>query len=75
MNAKNNDQDSKIWTTSVLDQAFGCLAGDLVFMHENRIRHKESKPANILVHKGVVLSKSQVRNVSSRMTYRHWIVK
>lgn len=37
------------------DRAFGCLAEGLAWMHQQRIRHKDIKPANILVHKGEVL--------------------
>tara|TARA_R110002003_G_scaffold6_9_gene337 strand:+ start:1632 stop:3824 length:2193 start_codon:yes stop_codon:yes gene_type:complete len=41
--------------TGVLMQAFGCLAAGLAFMHEKRIRHKDIKPRNILVHKDMVI--------------------
>jgi len=34
---------------------FGCLARALAFLHEQRIRHKDIKPSNILVHSGNVL--------------------
>jgi serine/threonine protein kinase len=39
----------------VVDRAFGCLAGGLTFMHQQRIRHKDIKPQNILVHQGSVI--------------------
>jgi serine/threonine protein kinase len=34
---------------------FGCLARALEFLHRERIRHKDIKPSNILVHNGNVL--------------------
>ncbi|KAJ4300784.1 hypothetical protein N0V90_002872 [Kalmusia sp. IMI 367209] len=34
---------------------FGCLARALEYLHEQRIRHKDIKPNNILVHNGNVL--------------------
>jgi serine/threonine protein kinase len=37
---------------SILEQGFGCLAAGLAFMHEKKIRHKDIKPHNILVHEG-----------------------
>ena len=39
----------------VMEKAFGCLAVGLAFIHEKRIRHKDIKPRNILVHNGLVL--------------------
>ncbi|KAJ8115582.1 hypothetical protein OPT61_g2790 [Boeremia exigua] len=39
----------------VLKQAFGCLASGLAFIHAQRIRHKDIKPQNILVHEGSVV--------------------
>jgi serine/threonine protein kinase len=39
----------------VLDRAFGCLAGGLAFMHQQKVRHKDIKPQNILVHQGSVI--------------------
>lgn len=39
----------------VVDRAFGCLASGLTFMHQQRIRHKDIKPQNILVHQGSVI--------------------
>lgn len=41
--------------TAVLKRAFGCLTSGLAFMHEQRIRHKDIKPQNVLVHAGSVL--------------------
>jgi serine/threonine protein kinase len=32
--------------------SFGCLASGLRFMHAQKVRHKDIKPHNILVHKG-----------------------
>ncbi|CAI6335404.1 unnamed protein product [Periconia digitata] len=37
---------------AVLVKAFGCLASGLAFMHGLKIRHKDIKPSNILVHNG-----------------------
>ncbi|USP79752.1 hypothetical protein yc1106_07026 [Curvularia clavata] len=34
---------------------FGCLARALEFLHDQKIRHKDIKPSNILVHGGKVL--------------------
>ncbi|RLL96550.1 hypothetical protein CFD26_105275 [Aspergillus turcosus] len=36
-------------------QYFGCLTAALVYLHENRIRHKDLKPSNILIYMGKVL--------------------
>lgn len=36
----------------VFERSFGCLAGGLAFMHAKKIRHKDIKPPNILVHQG-----------------------
>lgn len=41
--------------TVVLKRAFGCLTSGLAFMHEQRIRHKDIKLQNVLVHAGSVL--------------------
>jgi serine/threonine protein kinase len=37
---------------AVLEEGFGCLATGLVFIYENKIRYKDIKPYNILVHEG-----------------------
>ncbi|KAI4705622.1 hypothetical protein J4E81_000506 [Alternaria sp. BMP 2799] len=34
----------------ILHNSFGCLASGLQFMHAQRVRHKDIKPSNILVH-------------------------
>ncbi|KAF2194060.1 kinase-like protein [Zopfia rhizophila CBS 207.26] len=34
---------------------FGCVATALTFLHDNRIRHKDIKPQNILIAQGAVL--------------------
>jgi TolA-binding protein len=34
---------------------FGCLATALEYLHEQKVRHKDIKPSNILVNHGVVL--------------------
>jgi serine/threonine protein kinase len=51
----SNDSDSSTRCTTtmaaILEQGFGCLAAGLAFMHEKKIRHKDIKPHNILVHK------------------------
>ncbi|KAH7385468.1 kinase-like domain-containing protein [Phaeosphaeria sp. MPI-PUGE-AT-0046c] len=39
----------------IFERAFGCLAEGLAWMHQQRIRHKDIKPANILVHDGQIL--------------------
>jgi len=40
---------------TVLNQAFGCLASGLEFIHKQTIRHKDIKPQNILIHQGCVI--------------------
>lgn len=52
----DNDYSQK-WLTPCFEKAFGCLASALACMHENRIRHKDIKPANILIHEGRALRK------------------
>ncbi|KAF2868126.1 kinase-like domain-containing protein [Massariosphaeria phaeospora] len=39
----------------VLRRSFGCLASGLAFMHGQKIRHKDIKPRNILIHQGSVI--------------------
>lgn len=39
----------------ILERAFGCLANGLSFMHQKRIRHKDVKSTNILLHHGYVI--------------------
>ncbi|KAF2184775.1 kinase-like protein [Zopfia rhizophila CBS 207.26] len=39
----------------ILKRSFGCLASGLEFMHQRKIRHKDVKPRNILVHQGSVI--------------------
>jgi serine/threonine protein kinase len=41
--------------TRVLEQAFGCLATGLAYIHRQGIRHKDIKPQNILIHEGFVI--------------------
>ncbi|KAI9884759.1 MAG: hypothetical protein M1823_003469, partial [Watsoniomyces obsoletus] len=41
--------------TSVLRSFYGCLASALLYLHDNQIRHKDIKPANILHHNDTVL--------------------
>ena len=41
--------------TMILHRAFGCLTSGLTFMHQERVRHKDIKPKNILIHQGSVL--------------------
>jgi hypothetical protein len=38
----------------VLRQSFGCLTAALVYLHDKKVRHKDIKPGNILVHNGTV---------------------
>jgi serine/threonine protein kinase len=40
---------------SILKQAYGCLAAGLAFMHGKKVRHKDVKPRNILVHNGLMI--------------------
>jgi serine/threonine protein kinase len=39
----------------VLRQAFGCLAEGLSYMHERKIRHKDIKAQNILIHQDKIM--------------------
>jgi ankyrin repeat protein len=39
---------------SILRTFFGCLASAVCYLHENRIRHKDVKPENILVKDNIV---------------------
>ena len=39
---------------------FGCLASGLAFIHSKRIRHKDIKPANILVWNYTRISASPI---------------
>ncbi len=39
----------------VMQRAFGCLALGPAFIHEKKIRHKDIRPRNILIHEGLVL--------------------
>lgn len=41
--------------SAILERAFGCLANGLAFMHHERIRHKDIKPQNILIHQGTII--------------------
>lgn len=49
------DGEMKSTLFQIFNRAFGCLAEGLAWMHQQRIRHKDIKPANILVHKGEIL--------------------
>jgi serine/threonine protein kinase len=56
LNPKGKISDSrKVLMAAILEQAFGCLASGLAFMHQQKIRHRDVKPKNILIHKGAVL--------------------
>lgn len=39
----------------ILLKSFGCLSSALAFIHKIRMRHKDVKPSNILIHNGTVL--------------------
>lgn len=41
--------------TVVLEEAFGCLADGLAYLRQRKIRHKDIKPRNILIHEGRVI--------------------
>ncbi len=50
------ESDPRLETMKViLEQAFGCLTSGLAFMCQKRVRHRDIKPNNILVHNGRVL--------------------
>lgn len=40
---------------SILGRSFGCLASGLAFVHSHKVRHKDIKPANILIHEGQMI--------------------
>ncbi|KAF2178861.1 kinase-like protein [Zopfia rhizophila CBS 207.26] len=48
-------EEMSIQKQEILEQAFGCLASGLAFMHKQEVRHKDIKPQNILIHQGSVL--------------------
>ena len=41
--------------SAMLDKSFGCLAFGLAWLHSKLIRHKDIKPANILISEGSML--------------------
>ena len=41
--------------SAMLHKSFGCLAFGLAWLHSKLIRHKDIKPANILIHEGKLL--------------------
>ena len=49
------DQRVEPEKAKILETSFGCLASGLAFMHEQKVRHKDIKPRNILIHKGSVI--------------------
>jgi len=51
----------------ILQNAFGCLSAALQYLHNQRCRHKDIKPANILVKNGSVL-------LTDFGTSRNWVV-
>ncbi|KAF2655618.1 kinase-like protein [Lophiostoma macrostomum CBS 122681] len=51
---QNRDQPLPPADISVLRHAFGCLATALACLHEQRVRHKDIKPGNILLSDGRV---------------------
>jgi serine/threonine protein kinase len=55
--------------TKVLEQASGCLSSGLAYMHDKGICHKAIKPANILIHQGIVI---HTDFSASRDTTKEW---
>jgi serine/threonine protein kinase len=41
--------------TQTLKRAFGCLTSGLAYMHQHKIRHRDIKPGNVLIHEHAVL--------------------
>lgn len=39
----------------ILEMAFGCLSSGLSYMHHRKVRHKDIKLGNILIHHGLVV--------------------
>lgn len=58
---RRNTHSSPLWKgwpdaeLQILKTSFGCLAGAVAFVHGQRIRHKDIKPENILIHKGGIM--------------------
>jgi serine/threonine protein kinase len=52
---KNTKEPLTSEQSSVLGRSFGCLASGLAFIHSKKIRHKDIKPQNILVHEGQMI--------------------
>jgi serine/threonine protein kinase len=51
LSPKGKPSDSKKEAMTItLERAFGCGASGLAFMHQKRIRHRDMKPHNILIH-------------------------
>jgi serine/threonine protein kinase len=55
MRSTNITNPRAVAITATLEKGFGCLAAGLAFMHERRIRHKDIKPRNILIHEGTLI--------------------
>ncbi|KAH7378755.1 kinase-like domain-containing protein [Pyrenochaeta sp. MPI-SDFR-AT-0127] len=55
LRSTNTSNPGLAFSIAVLHKAFGCLASGLAFMHLKKIRHKDIKPQNILIHQGSVL--------------------
>ena len=41
--------------SKILESSFGCLASAISFMHRQKVRHKDIKPQNILIHQGSMI--------------------
>lgn len=65
--------DLSVWMQESSDTAavrrfFGCLASALAFLHQEKIRHKDIKPSNVLVHKSRVL----LSDFGSSLDWKEW---
>lgn len=53
--AMDESEGIRIGRREVLRYSFGCLASGLQYLHAKKIRHKDVKPGNILIHNGTVV--------------------
>lgn len=53
---------------AAIQQFFGCLASALAFLHQEKVRHKDIKPSNILVYRRRVL----LSDFGSSLDWKEW---
>jgi serine/threonine protein kinase len=53
---RDDSNDSRFKAMAkTFERAYGCLSSGLAYLHRHKIRHKNIKPQNILVHQGSVI--------------------